>query len=244
MAASMGDLSEAILDWLDWRPESSGSTPISHAWNTKPLRIAFSSSLESTLQPILKAGISPETITQLVVAFRLPRANSSLVRLERQGMEPTNKLTAKSFDVMRGQISEILEVSPQGEISGASAGTLADKIVEALQAAVKNVPGWAQGEQAFRPVEYPSSANTGRPRFKPEIRVPLILTTVPLRVRRKYHVRLALVVLGMVIATLIFLGVVKPDSWLNPATGLFLVLGYVTLTVTAALHGRERASDS
>ncbi len=65
---------------------------------------------------------------------------------------------------------------------------------------------------------------------------------VPIALRRKYNVRMFLVFLGIVLAGAILYALVEPDAWLNPATGLFILLAYVTLVVTSVAHDYSSAA--
>jgi hypothetical protein len=64
---------------------------------------------------------------------------------------------------------------------------------------------------------------------------------IPADIKRKYNVRTFLFFFGLTVIGAIIIAVIKPNSWLNPATGLFILLGYATLIMTAITHGHSNA---
>lgn len=223
MTATLEDLSQAVMTWLDQRPPGSAPELPSPTWSTRELRDSFRANLGATLRAAIKMNEQVEVITQLVNAFRAP-VTTGAVELHRWKLAPYEGPKPQTFDVMRAEIAELLhEVAGNASsISGYPPSELADSIVGALESALS--------DEAERSPE---------PGITPEAILHYYM--IPAGVKRKYNVRTFLFFFGLVILSALIYAVIKPDSWLNPATGLFVILGYATLIATSIAHGRSHA---
>ncbi len=224
MAATIDDLSQAIMTWLDQRPPGSGHGSPSPTWGTQELRDSFRANLETALRQAIEVSQWVNVIAQLANAFKVPVATSGAVAVHRWMIVPYEGPHPQTFDVMRTEIAQLLEqqVIDLRGISGHQSAELADFIVRALTNALTH-----------------EADRIPQPGVTPEVILHYYM--IPAGVKRKYNVRTFLFFFGLVIISAIAYAVIKPDSWLNPATVLFVLLGYVTLIVTSIVHGRSSA---
>jgi hypothetical protein len=255
MATSLDELSRAILAWLDQHSDTRPGTP---SWNTKDLRTSFRKGLDNVLIGSLEASVSIAVIRYLIEAFQPPVANGRIVIRDRRHIVAMDVPGPESLAGVQSQIRELLAANaPVRDISGVTPSELAGKIVQALRLALKSQP-----VKPVKPVReasanqenddlarWPDDASARSP-FLQFWRHRLHLWPSQQqndrryrsanRKERQYDVRMFLMVFGMVLAAIIVYAIVKPDSWLNPATALFAILGYVTLIATALVHDKKR----
>ena len=217
MTATLDDLSQVILAWLDERPLGAATGSPSGAWGTKAFQYTFRVNLESALRAAVRATLLADTIARLVNAFGLSGKTSSAVSVRTWSIAIRSRPRPDTFDVMRQEMANVLAEEGYETISGVRSRAMADVIVTALVATL-------------------SSDSKKSPELGDSPEEVLYNYMVPLALRRKYNVRMFLVFLGIVLAGAILYALVEPDAWLNPATGLFTLLAYITLVVTSVAH--------
>jgi hypothetical protein len=224
MATTIDDLSQAIMSWLDQRPPGLASRSPSPTWSTKELRDSFRSNLETALFATITAGKWINVVAQLANAFTVSVPAGGAVELHRWMVVPYDGPHPETFDVMRAEITQLLDRDARGAegIAGYQPARLADIIVQALNDALK--------DEADR---VPQEGMT------PEAILHYYM--IPARTRRKYNVRTFLFFFGLAVISALIYAVIRPGSWFNPATALFILLSYVTLIVTSIVYEHSYA---
>jgi hypothetical protein len=138
MAATIDDLSQAIMSWLDQRPQRFAERSRSPTWSTKELRDSFRSNLETALLASITASKWIDVIAQLADAFMVSAASGAL-EIHRWMVAPYEGPHPQTFDVMRAEIAQLLdrEVREGRGISGYQPTELAGLIVQALNDALR-----------------------------------------------------------------------------------------------------------
>src|SRR6266496_2472378 len=223
MAASIDDLSQAILSWLDQRPPGFAQRSPSSTWSTKELRDSFRANLEMALLASITASKWIDVIAQLVDAFKTSSMTIGAVELHRWMVVPYEGSHPETFDVMREEIVQLLDREIRdGKISGYQPSELANLIVQALNDALSDEADRIPQED-----------------ITPEAILHHYM--IPAYVKRKYNVRTFLYFFGLVAISAIIYAIIEPGWWLNPATGLFILLSYATLIVTSIVHEHSDA---
>lgn len=214
----MDDLSQALLSWLDQRPRGFVQGSSSSNWGTKELRDSFRANLEVALLASIAAGRRLEVIAQLINAFKPSVMAGGTIDLHRWMVVPYAGPHPATFDVMQEEMAQLLDRETDGRgISGYPSNNLAYLIVQALNDALLT--------EAER---IPKDGVTAE-----EV---LHHYMIPSGVKRKYNVRTFLFFFGLLAFSAIIYGFLEPGPWLNPATGLFMLLGYVTLIATSIVQ--------
>jgi hypothetical protein len=222
MTATLDELSQAILSWLDQRPSGFGRHTSSPTWGSKELRDSFRANLEMSLLAAITSSKWIDVIEGLVAAFKVP-ATTGTVELHRWMIVEYEGPNPETFDVMREEIAELLDRESGGNsISGYQSADLAGLIVQALNEALS--------EEVNRIPEED---------ITPEAILHYYM--IPAGVKRKYNVRTFLFFFGLIIVTAIIYGVIEPSAWLNPAMALFFLLGYITLIATSIVYEHSDA---
>jgi hypothetical protein len=221
MTATLDELSQAVLSWLDQRPSGFGRRSPAPTWGSKELRDTFRDNLETSLLATIAAGKLMDVIGRLADAFKLP-AISGTVELHRWILAQYEGPHPETFDVMREEITQLLDRKSGQGIAGYQSDELANLIVQALSEAL--------AEEIHR---IPEDDIT------PE--AVLHYYMIPLEIKRKYNVRTFLFFFGLVIVGAVIYGAIEPSAWLNPATSLFFLLGYMTLITTSLVFEQSDA---
>jgi hypothetical protein len=224
MVAMADDLAQAILTWLDQRPAVKPSA----TWSTRQLRDSFRANLELNLLSARETAETLELMTRMLDAFTAatkPRGPGSLVPASRWSAAPFEGPRRATFPVMEREITQVLnQQAGDRRTSGHDNRDLAKSIVGALNRALSD-----------------EAAKNPRPGVSPE--AVLHFYMIPMDVRRKFNVRTFLAFLGLLVGTAAIYALLEPGSLIDPATGLFIILGYATLILTAIVHEHSSASS-
>jgi len=222
MTANLDELSQAILSWLDQRPPGLSQRTPSPTWGSQELRDSFRANLETSLLAAITAGKWINVIADLADAFKLPVTTGGTIEFRRWMVAKYEGPHPETFDVMREEIAQLLAQESGETISGYQPSHLANLIVQALSDALS--------DEANRMHEG---------NITPEAILHYYM--IPPGVRRKYNVRTFLFFFGLAIASAIIYGAIEPSPWLNPATALFILLGYITLVATSIVYEHSDA---
>ena len=218
MTATVNDLSQAVLSWLDQRPPGFAQGSPSSTWGSKELRDSFRVNLETALFASITASKWLDVIAQLTNAFRPSVTAGGTIDLHRWMVVPYEGSHPETFDVMREEIAQLIyRETGGGGISGYQSEDLAYLVVQALNDALL-VEADRIPQEGVTPEEI------------------LHHYMIPPEVKRKYNVRTFLFFFGLLVFSAIIYGFIEPNPWLNPATGLFILLGYITLIATSFAH--------
>jgi hypothetical protein len=225
MTDAMDDLSQAVLSWLDQRPLGFAQGSPSPTWGTKELRDSFRANLEIALFASIAASKQLDVIAQLINAFKPSVAAGGIIDVHRWMVVPYAGPHAETFEVMQEEMAQLFDRETNGRgISGYPSDNLAYLIVQALNDALLTEAGRIP-QEGITPEEV------------------LHHYMIPSGIRRRYNIRTFLFFFGLLAFSAIIYGLVEPDPWLNPATGLFILLGYVTLIATAIAHQHSDVSS-
>lgn len=223
--ATIDDLSQAILAWLDQRPPGLVRRSPSATWSSPELRDSFSVNLERALSVAVSARRLADVISDLIDAFTAA-TTSSVVSTSRWSVALHEGSSVDTFDAMRNDMAQLLQRNAgEQDIPNVPPERFADLIVHALNDALSD-------EAERIPVEGMSPEGV------------LSYYMIPLDVRRTYNVRTFLFFLGAAVIAFIIYAIIEPGSWFNPGTGLFTLLAYVTLIVTAIVYDHPRVGAS
>jgi len=220
----MDDLSRAVLSWLDQRPLGFARGSPSATWGTRELRDSFRANLEMALFASIATNKRLDVIVKLISAFQPSATVGGTIDVRRWIAVPYAGPHPETFDVMREEMAQLLDRETDGRgISGYPSDNLAHLIVESLNDALLTEAGRIP-QGGITPEEV------------------LHHYMIPPGVKRRYNVRTFLFFFGLLAFSAIVYGLIEPDPWLNPATGLFILLSYVTLIATAIAHQHSDAS--
>jgi hypothetical protein len=223
--ATIDDLSQAILAWLDQRPPGLVRRSPSATWSSPELRDTFRANLERALSAAVSAMRLADVISYLIDAFTAV-TTSSVVSTSRWSVALREGSSVETFDAMRDDVAQLLQrKTGEQDIPDVPPVRFADLIVHALNDALSDEAERIPGED-----------------MSPE--GVLSYYMIPPDVRRTYNVRTFLFFLGTAVIAFIIYAIIEPDSWFNPGTGLFILLAYATLIATAIVYDRSRAGTS
>jgi len=222
--ATIDELSQAVLTWLDERPPGLLRRSASSSWSSRELSYAFRANLDQALRAAVAAAKWAEVIAYLVTAFTVT-SSGSLVKSSQWSIALHGGSASDTLSAMRSDMTQLLERESQEKpIPVLSPSRFAALIVDALNAALQ--------EEAAR------ISMNGAP-----AQAVLRHYMIPDHIRKKYNVRLFLFFIGLVISIVLIYAFIAPDPWLNPGTALFALLAYVTLIITAAIHEHSSERD-
>lgn len=225
MTDAMDGLSQAVFSWLDQRPAGLAQGSPSSTWGTKELRDSFRAKLEVALFASIATSKRLDVIAQLISAFKPSVMAGGAIDVHRWMVVPYAGPHPETFDVMQEEMAQLLDRKTDGRgILGYPSDNLAYLIVQALNDALLTEAGRIP-QEGITPEEI------------------LHHYMIPSGIKRRYNVRTFLFFFGLLAFSAIIYGLIEPDLWLNPATGLFILLGYVTLITTAIVHQHSDASS-
>lgn len=230
--ASVDELSDTVLAWLDQR-QGSALRGRSATWSSRQLRDGFRANLARALDSAVTISNQVVLIEQLTAIFGTAAQAPTSAAPTTWSVVPYDGPRPATFPAMRTDIAQLLGRSRLKSPPGQSPDQIATLIVESLSDALSADAGRVRDEAAPR-------------RPSPEQMLHFYMEYD--RAARKYNVRTFLTFLGLVIATASIYSVAEPLSVINPATAVFMILGYAVLIMTVIAHeisgtrGHERNS--
>lgn len=214
--ATASELSDLILSWADQRHRSILPDKRSATWTTKELRDSFRANLERNLLAAVATTRRVAFVAQLINAFSASGSSKAMAVVSSRNLN-AHEEGRDTFQSLRVEVAQLLNEWCGPPLRDIETGRAADLIVKSLRQAL--------AQEAQRA---PTSGATPE-----EVLYHYMTRRGP---QRQYEARTFLAFLGVVVLAVVLFVLIEPESWVNPATGLFVLLAYLTLVATCLIH--------